>query len=482
MSMNGECPRCRGVIPPGQATCPWCGNPAAYQAPPGVGATYVPQGGQPPQQHGQPYGGYPQGGYAPQQPPQNLGAPAIPRPPGVPTRRGGGSGVLVAIAVFLLLVGVAAGVFVVLKKKGTSSSDDNSITENKKSSSTKDRDPDSSDSSEPKPKNPGGNTYSPAAEPEIPASVASFKVDPRELKRGDGRAVKPDSKEIDLSKDISYDAAKDPYCKQESHFADILKEVGYNIDQELRKASTITEAEEEKIGDETFKEVAKHPKFAGKIDTPNMAAERRYLTELAVPFLAQVQRKGIVYEFHTIDDNTMNAFAIPGGHIFFHRGILTQARRVENEAQLAGVLAHEINHVDKRHTIAIFEYLKGLGMSSQDDLGTIVVSMARHPFSSKQEDEADEMAVRFLIAADYSPKQFVEMWKTWDQLDKRGKPKSSDPLDDELQELFQTHSPPARRACNAMKVTMKYLNADADRYYVGTTNWKEKKTRARGQH
>ncbi|MBK6515423.1 MAG: M48 family metalloprotease, partial [Polyangiaceae bacterium] len=76
-----------------------------------------------------------------------------------------------------------------------------------------------------------------------------------------------------------------------------------------------------------------------------------------MPLLVSAKRKGIVYDFHTIDDPTVNAFAIPGSHIFFFRGILEAAAHRER-AQLAGVLAHGINHVDKRHTIAIFEYLR----------------------------------------------------------------------------------------------------------------------------
>lgn len=328
-----------------------------------------------------------------------------------------------------------------------------------------------------------GDPYRPTAEPSIPPSTKDGKVDPKDVSKGAGRAVKASAKEIDLASSISYAPDSDPYCKDQARLTDMLKQVGYNIDQELRKTASITDAEEEKIGDQLFREMSSMPKFKRGLDTPGMADARRYIAELAVPLLASAQRKGIVYEFHTIDDPTMNAFAIPGGHIFFYRGILEQPRRIENEAQLAGVLAHEINHVDRRHTIAIFEYLKRLGSMSGGaaDLGAIVVSMARHPFSTTQEDESDAFAVKFLVAAEYSPKQFVTMWKTWDELDKK-RGGAMDPISRELEELLATHSAPSRRACNGMRVAMTSMPPDLDRYYVGTTNYKTKTPRARQQH
>lgn len=326
--------------------------------------------------------------------------------------------------------------------------------------------------------------YSAAAEPSIPDSAALGRIDPSKLSRGDGRAVKGDAREIDEASTIAFVPDTDPYCKDQARLTDIIKEVGYNIDRELRSTASISEADEERIGDELFKEVAATRNFAGKIDTPAMAAYRRYITELAVPLLVSVERKHIVYEFHTIDDPTVNAFAIPGGHIFFFRGILEKPRRIENEAQLAGVLAHEINHVDKRHTIAIFEHLKRLGNlgGAGAEIGRIAVTMARHPFSTTQEDESDAMAVKFLMKAEYSPTQFVTMWKNWADLDKGKKRGPSNPIEAELQELLATHSRPERRACNAMKNAMLGKPTGVDRYYVGTTNYKEKQTRARKQY
>lgn len=396
----------------------------------------------------------------------NRPAAAIPPPPGAgarPVRRkksnlpliiGVSVGVLAVVGIIVAITTSSGG-----KKSKKSSAEEEASAEQKKA-----------------------ETYSSAAEPTIPPSVEQGRVNPNDVRKGPGRAVKPDSKEVDLASAMTFAPDTDPYCKIAPKLSDVIKEVGYNIDQELRKSASITDVEEEKIGDDAFREVSQTPRFAGKLDTPAMAPYRRYISELAVPLLANVERKGIVYDFHTIDDPTVNAFAIPGGHIFFYRGILEAPRRIENEAQLAGVLAHEINHVDRRHTIAIFEYLKRMGGGPANGAGR-VVDMARHPFSTTQEDEADSYAVKFLIAAEYSPKQFVDMWRTWDSMEKqRPTSGSKDPLSGELEDLFRTHSAPARRACNAMRVTNSNLEGKASRFYVGTSNYRQKQTRARQQY
>ena len=87
------------------------------------------------------------------------------------------------------------------------------------------------------------------------------------------------------------------------------------------------------------------------------------------------------------------------------------------------------------------------------------------------------------MAAEYSPKQFVTMWQNWDSLDKNPKKRGgNDPITDEIEELLNTHSHPARRACNAMRVVNANKPKAVSRYYVGTTNYREKQVRARKQY
>jgi hypothetical protein len=380
------------------------------------------------------------------------------------------------IAIVLALGGVVALVAISESRRGGASSQDD--------------DDDDGDTKKKKKKKGGGDeddedddAYSKSAEPKIPASVENGRVDPRDVSRGSGRAVKPSAKEVDKASELSF-----------SGHRPVLPEPGpadrHREERRLRHRPRAAQSRkhrrrrgrEDRRG--AYAELLASPKFRGKVDTPSMADARRYIAELAVPLLVSVQRKGIVYDFHTVDDDDINAFAMPGGHIYFYRGILEAPKRIENEAQIAGVLAHEINHIDRRHTIAIFEYLKRIGTISgqAEEMGPVIIGMARHPFSTKQEDESDQFAVKFLMAAEYSPKQFVTMWQNWDSLDKNPKKRGgNDPITDEIEELLNTHSHPARRACNAMRVVNANKPKAVSRYYVGTTNYRES-VRARKQY
>lgn len=438
MQTYGECPRCRAAVPPSAPRCPSCGA------------------GSPPANPGR-------------------GKPG-PRIPAVPNARRAGKKSNIGLILLIVAgvsLGLAGGLFALTRvlEDGSASDDD-------------DEDGDGKGKKKKKKKKKGSSSEPDAPEPSgevaIPASAANHRINPSQLSRGDQPQLKDSAKDVELASEMSFDPANDPYCKAPERFADVIKDAGYNIDQELRKTAAMSDAEEEKIGDELFQEVLKSRKFVGKIDTPDMADYRRYITELAVPLLISAERKGIVYDFHTINDGTVNAFAIPGGHIFFHRGLLEAPRRLENEAQLAGILAHEINHVDRRHTIAIFEYLKRFGGGG--DAGAQVVSMARNSFSTTQEDEADAYGLKFLIKAEYSPKQVVRQWQNWAELEtKRKREREVDPLSAEFEEFFKTHSNPTRRACNVMRLTMKE-KALHDRYYVGTSNYQQKRVRARQQN
>lgn len=117
-----------------------------------------------------------------------------------------------------------------------------------------------------------------------------------------------------------------------------------------------------------------------------------------------------VYEVYIIhNDSVLNAFAVPGGYMYFYTGII---KFLENEAQLAGVMAHETAHVSRRHSIKRLEKAYGLQLLFAvllgNDPGTLaqiaaelaggLVSLA---FSRDDEYEADEYAVKYLYPSSY---------------------------------------------------------------------------------
>src|SRR5829696_1232577 len=73
-----------------------------------------------------------------------------------------------------------------------------------------------------------------------------------------------------------------------------------------------------------------------------------YVSGLGMALAAKSERPNLPWTFHVMDDPTVNAFALPGGPIFITRGILTH---MNNEAELVGVLGHEIGHVTARHSV-----------------------------------------------------------------------------------------------------------------------------------
>lgn len=122
------------------------------------------------------------------------------------------------------------------------------------------------------------------------------------------------------------------------------------------------------------------------------------------------------YEFHLLaDDETINAFALPGGQIFITYALFKQL----NEAQLAGVLGHEIGHVIGRHSaerIADSNFWKtvSMGASVGADAGSLVGSIGQNTLlTNGREDEleSDDLGVLFMMQSNYKPEEMIGVMK-----------------------------------------------------------------------
>jgi len=120
------------------------------------------------------------------------------------------------------------------------------------------------------------------------------------------------------------------------------------------------------------------------------------------------------YDFHLLaDDRTINAFALPGGQVFITYALFSQL----NEAQLAGVLGHEIAHVIGRHSaerIAESNFWKTISMGATvgADAGNIVNSIGQNTLLKNgrgDELESDELGVVFMIQAGYQPEEMIRV-------------------------------------------------------------------------
>lgn len=122
------------------------------------------------------------------------------------------------------------------------------------------------------------------------------------------------------------------------------------------------------------------------------------------------------YDFHLLaDEQTINAFALPGGQIFITYALFSKL----SEAQLAGVLGHEIGHVIGRHSaerIAESNFWKTLtmGASVGGDLGGLVGGIGQTTLLTNgrgDELESDDLGVLFMIQSEYDPNEMIEVMK-----------------------------------------------------------------------
>ncbi|MEM9347072.1 MAG: M48 family metallopeptidase [Planctomycetota bacterium] len=143
----------------------------------------------------------------------------------------------------------------------------------------------------------------------------------------------------------------------------------------------------------------------------------QYVRDMGGRLAAQSEMPDIDWEFYILDSQVINAFALPGGKVFISRGLM---EKMDNEAQLAGVIGHEIGHVTARHgnermgkaMIAQGVILAaGIGGAVSDEewlqvlgVGTAVGGqLFLLKYSRSNELEADELGVRYMARSGYNP-------------------------------------------------------------------------------
>jgi predicted Zn-dependent protease len=188
-----------------------------------------------------------------------------------------------------------------------------------------------------------------------------------------------------------------------------------------------------------------------------------YISRVGAKVAANTERSDVQYKFFLLDTPMVNAFALPGGYVYVSRGLLALAN---NEAELAGVMAHEIGHVTARHSAE--RYSQGVVTS----LGAALISSAIgndyasqalsvgsdlyiKSYSRGQEHQADELGVRYLSRAGYDPSamaSFLDAMGRNDDLESRltGRGGQSEV------NYFSTHPRTADRVAQASALASSY--------------------------
>lgn len=166
-----------------------------------------------------------------------------------------------------------------------------------------------------------------------------------------------------------------------------------------------------------------------------------YVRSVGEPLARVSHRPSLAYHFKVVDSPGINAFALPGGYVYVTRGILAY---LNSEAELAGVLGHEIGHITERHAVQQLNAAMGLQLTSLilsstvpgagdlSPLTDILFSGIMNGYGRSKEFSADRLGQLYMSRGGYDPDGMVEVLSTLDRTQK-------DPLDPVSHWVLSSH-------------------------------------------
>lgn len=224
------------------------------------------------------------------------------------------------------------------------------------------------------------------------------------------------------------------------------------------------------LGRQVAAEVDRQAKF---IDDPVVT---EYINRVGQNIVLHSDAK-VPFTIKVLDSDDVNAFALPGGFFYVNKGLILAA---ENEAEVAGVMAHEIAHVAARHgveqaskaTIANYAMIPLIFMTG--GLGTIAyqaaqigVPLAFLKFGRGAENEADKLGAQYAWASGYDPNALVTFFEKLEKKDK-SKPNT-------ISKLFRSHPPTPERISEVRDLVVRF--PERDEYIVNTSEFNRVKNR-----
>jgi predicted Zn-dependent protease len=236
----------------------------------------------------------------------------------------------------------------------------------------------------------------------------------------------------------------------------------------IAKMSAGTE-KEVRTGREYAAEIDRQAKF---VDDPVIT---EYVNRVGQNIVLHSDSK-IPFTIKVIDSDEVNAFALPGGFFYVNKGLILVA---DNEAEVAGVMAHEIAHVAARHYVenqtkqSLLQYLAmgtsiflggipGMIYQNTAGLGLLGIFMK---FSRSAEEEADKLGVQYMYAAGYDPSAMATMFE---KLESKNKKKPG-----LIAKAFASHPAPPDRRASALALAARF--PEHDEYVISTSEFQRVK-------
>lgn len=248
---------------------------------------------------------------------------------------------------------------------------------------------------------------------------------------------------------------REPTAVSPNAIVDIAADLQRDMARAPLELTRLPDHEEIRIGDRLAAGYAP----SGKTLSPEEEATLGYIERTGATIAAHAHRR-LPYSFHLIADHaTVNAFSLPGGHVYLGQGLLDQ---METEDQLASVLAHEIEHIDHYHCAERVQLEAQLGHFRLDAAGALLavpLAVWQAGYNKDQELEADREGLRLAVAAGYSPWGSVTLFKKFGELrNERGIQAENPALElgqlaqESLRAYFRSHPEPSERLAQVQAI------------------------------
>ncbi|MBO0930309.1 M48 family metalloprotease [Fibrella aquatilis] len=207
-----------------------------------------------------------------------------------------------------------------------------------------------------------------------------------------------------------------------------------------------------------------HPSIVASMGLYENAELQAFMTEKGRAMAKISHRPDLPYQFYIVDSPVVNAFAVPGGYVYFTRGILAH---FNNEAEFAGVLGHEIGHITAKHaarqqtkqlfgtlgTIAAAIYNPQLGQVVQQGAGLFLLK-----YSRDHESESDQIGVGYSSKIGYDAREMASFFQTIKRI--------QDNSGQAVPNMMSTHPDPGNRFTRVNQLAKEYQAQNPGNYAI----------------